>query len=121
MNRSIPLIYLLPLVVVVGFCACTSTKEWLATGGDKESGLVRISYQYSQVHKAEVSDAQAMTLAESRCSSWGYKRAEPVAGLVRECSDMQDGACESWKVTREFQCSSGDKDGDASYATRLSR
>jgi YecR-like lipoprotein len=121
MNRSIQRLILLPATLVMGLSACVSTQQGLHTGGDKDAGLVRVSYQYSQFHQPKVDDAQTMTLAENRCSAWGYQRAEPVAGLVRECSNMEGGNCDLWTVTREFQCSSGAKDGNASYATRLSR
>jgi hypothetical protein len=117
MNLSIPRLVLLPVLLVVSLSACVSAKQWTSTGGNKDSGLVRISYQYAEFHQPDLSEAQAMELAANRCEAWGYKRAEPVAGLVRECSSMDGGNCELWTVTREFQCASG----DSSYSARLSK
>ncbi|MEJ0087360.1 MAG: YecR family lipoprotein [Pseudomonadota bacterium] len=115
MPRSI----LVPAMLGLALTGCVSTKQWTATGGNKEAGLVRVSYQYSETHQPDLSDLQATALAENRCEAWGFKRADPVAGLVRECSSREAGNCQLWTVTREFQCSSGD--GDASYATHLSK
>jgi hypothetical protein len=119
MNRLIQRLILTPVVLVLGLGACVSTRHWSPSGGSKEAGLVRVSYQYPEFHQPDLSDVQAMVLAENRCEAWGYKRAEPVAGLVRECSNMDAGNCNLWTVTREFQCR-GDGE-DASYAARLSR
>jgi hypothetical protein len=117
MNPSIPRLVVLPVLLVLSLSACVSAKQWTSTGGNKESGLVRVSYQYAEFHQPDLSEAQAMELAANRCEAWGYKRAEPVAGLVRECSNMDGGNCDLWTVTREFQCANG----DSSYAARLSK
>lgn len=119
MNRSSRRFALVSTLMVLALTGCVGTKQWTATGGDKEAGLVRVSYQYPEFHQPDVSDAQAMVLAENRCEAWGYQRAEPVAGLVRECSNMEAGNCDLWTVTREFQC--GGEEGDASYTARLSK
>jgi hypothetical protein len=119
MSRTIQRLILIPTLLVLGLSACVSTRQWTASGGNKEAGLVRVSYQYTEFHQPDVSDVQAMVLAENRCEAWGYPRAEPVAGLVRECSNAEAGHCDLWTVTREFQCSAGE--GDVSYAARLSR
>jgi hypothetical protein len=119
MSRSIFRLILVPTILVLGLSACVGARQWTATGGNKEAGLVRVSYQYSEFHQPDLSDVQARGLAENRCASWGFKRAEPVAGLVRECSNMEAGNCDLWTVTREFQCSTDD--GEVSYAARLSK
>jgi YecR-like lipoprotein len=119
MNRSILRLILVPATFALALAGCVSTKQWTSTGGDKEAGLVRMSYQYPEFQQPDISDDQATVLAASRCEAWGYERAEPVAGLVRECSNMEAGNCDLWTVTREFQCSG--HYGDASVAARLSR
>ena len=119
MNRCTQRLILVPTFLVLALSGCVSTQHWSATGGNKEAGLVRVSYQYPEFHQPDVSDVQAMALAENRCEAWGYQRAEPVPGVVRECSNMDAGNCDLWTVTREFQCR-GDAE-DASYAARLSR
>jgi len=118
-QRRMLRLILLPGALVLALSACVGTRQWSTAGGSREAGLVRLSYQYPEFHQPEVNDAQAVELAENRCAAWGYQRAEPVAGLVRECSNMDAGNCDLWTVTREFQCSGND--GDESYAVRLSR
>ena len=82
MSRSLHRLILAPTILALGLSACVGTRQWTPTGGNRETGLVRVSYQYPEFHQPDVSDVQAMVLAENRCEAWGYKRAEPVAGLV---------------------------------------
>lgn len=119
MNHPAYRMMLVPALLVLALTGCVGARQWTSTGGDKEAGLVRVSYQYPEFHQPDVSDAQAMALAENRCEAWGYPRAEPVAGLVRECSNMEAGNCDLWTVTRVFQC--GGDEGDASYTARLAK
>ena len=117
MDRTRPQRFLLPLLTLVVLTGCASTQKWSPSGGNREQGLVRLSYEYPEYRQPSVSDAQAEALALNRCNSWGYKKVEPIAGQVRQCSNMDDGNCNLWTVTREFQC----KDNTGSYASRLSR
>ena len=118
MNRSLPrLKVLVSVLCLLGLGACASTQKWSAAGGDRQQGVVRLSYEYPEYHQPEVSDSQAAALALNRCNSWGFKRVEPIAGQVRECANKDDGNCNLWTVTREYQC----KDGTGAYASRLSR
>jgi hypothetical protein len=116
MNRYARRLAFVPILLILGLTGCVGARQWTSTGGDRETGLVRVSYQYPEFRQPDVSDVQARELAENRCAAWGYARAEPVAGLVRECSNTEAGNCDLWMVTREFQCS-----GDASCAARLSK
>jgi YecR-like lipoprotein len=97
--------------------ACASTQKWSSAGGNREDGVVRVAYEYPEFQQPEVSDAQAQKVALGRCNSWGYRSAEPKAGQVRQCANMDKGNCDLWTVTREFQCGNG----ESSYAARLSR
>ena len=108
---------LIPALLMLALTACASTQKWASAGGDREAGVVRLSYEYAEFHQPEMSDAEAAQLALDRCNAWGYRQAEPIAGQVRQCANMDDGNCNLWSVTREYQC----KDGGASYASRLSR
>jgi hypothetical protein len=101
---------LIPSLLILGLTACASTKQWSASGGDRQDGVVRLSYEYPEFHQPTVSDVQAEQLAENRCHTWGYTHAEPIGGQIRQCSTTTDGNCVLWKVTREYQC------GDASMA-----
>lgn len=118
MSRSLPALKILILsLLTLELGACASTQQWSAAGGDREHGLVRLSYQYPEFHQPTMSDAQATAMALSRCNSWGYRQVEPIDGQVRQCANVDDGNCNLWTVTREFQCSGS----TASYASRLSR
>ena len=105
-------------LLFVGLGACATAEKWSAAGGNRDAGVVRLSYDYPEFHQPEMSEAEARKLALSRCNAWGYRHAEPIEGQIRQCSNMDDGNCNLWTVTREFQCKGGD---GASVVSRLSR
>ena len=108
---------LITSLLILALGACATTDKWAAAGGDREAGVVRLSYEYAEFRQPEMSDAEAEGLALNRCNAWGYREAEPIAGQIRQCANMDDGNCNLWSVTREYQC----KNDEASYASRLSR
>jgi hypothetical protein len=116
-HRTKSLSLLLPLLTLAAISGCASTQKWSPSGGSREQGVVRLSYEYPEYRQPSVSDSQADALALNRCNAWGYKKVEPIAGQVRQCANMDDGNCNLWTVTREYQC----KDATATYASRLSR
>ena len=61
-------------------------------------------------------DARTIPLSHD----WGYSSAEAKAGQIRQCANMDDGNCDLWSVTREFQCTGG-KSGEGAFVSRLSR
>jgi hypothetical protein len=103
-------------VLLLNLAGCATSKQWAVSGGDREEGVVRISYEYPEFHQPELSDEQAMKIATSRCNGWGFDDAEPIAGQIRQCSNMEGSNCDLWKVTREYQCVE-----DASFAAHLSK
>jgi len=117
MGRSTTRLGISSLVLLLGLAGCASTRQWSPSGGDREQGVVRLSYEYPEYRQPEVSDAQAEALALNRCNSWGYELAEPIAGAIRQCANVEDGNCNLWTVTREFQC----RNDPGQYASRLSR
>jgi hypothetical protein len=108
---------LLTALSLLSLAACATNQKWSASGGNREDGVVRLSYEYAEFHQPDMSDAEAQAIALNRCNSWGYKQVEPIAGQVRQCSNMEGANCNLWTVTREFQC----KGGEGAYASRLSR
>jgi hypothetical protein len=118
MSRAVPLLqFLLLLSLLLSLAGCASTRGWAPSGGDRERGVVRLSYEYPEFHQPEVSDSQAAALALNRCYAWGFRKAELIKGQIRQCANVDDGNCNLWTVTREYQCT----DGQGRYAGRLSR
>jgi len=112
--KPIPTVLVFTLLALTG---CASTEKWASAGGNRQDGVVRLSYEFAESRQPEMSDTEAEALALNRCNAWGYQVAEPIAGQVRRCANMEEGNCNLWTVTREYQC----KDGEVSYASRLSR
>jgi hypothetical protein len=90
--------------LLLSLAACATTSQWAVSGGDRSDGVVRISYEYPEFQQPDVSDAQAMKIALGRCEGWGFDDAEPIAGQIRQCSNMDGSNCNLWTVTREYQC-----------------
>ncbi len=97
---------LIALVLLsAAFAGCASNRHWTENQSNRELAVVRVSYEFPEFHEPVLSDDQASKLALSRCEGWGFDQAEPIAGQLRQCSNMDNGDCDLWKVTREFQCS----------------
>jgi hypothetical protein len=96
--------FLAAAAVLLSLAACATSQKWAVSGGDRTDGVVRISYEYPEFQQPEVSDEQAMKIALQRCEGWGYRGAEPIAGQLRQCSNMEGANCNLWTVTREYQC-----------------
>ena len=115
--NTLPLKLLMLSGLFLGLGACATPEKWTPSGGSRETGVVRVSYEYPEFQQPDVSDAQAAQLALNRCNAWGYRQAQPIAGQIRQCANMDKGNCDLWSVTREFQCTNG----DSGYAARLTR
>lgn len=92
------------LGLLVALAGCATSKQWSVSDTEKDEGLVRVSYEFPEAREPVVSEKAAQELADHRCEGWGYDDAEPIAGQLRQCSDMDDGSCNLWTVTREYQC-----------------
>jgi hypothetical protein len=108
---------ILLVLLALSLAACATTDKWAAAGGNREQGVVRIAYEYPEFEQPAMSESEADKLALNRCNAWGYEKMEPIAGQIRQCANMDDGNCNLWSVTREYQCKTT---GDG-YAARLSR
>ena len=111
--RTLPI---LAIAVLANLAGCATTQQWGVTGGDREHGVVRVSYDYAEFHQPAVNDEQAMKIALGRCNGWGYDDAEPIEGQLRQCSNMSGSNCDLWTVTREYQCTD-----ETSFARNLSK
>ncbi len=84
---------------------CATTKDWAATGGSRADGVVRLSYEVSEMESAQVSESQAIEVSSRRCKVWGYSGAEAFGGVTRNCNQRGGfGGCSRWVVTKEYQC-----------------
>jgi hypothetical protein len=104
------------LVSLSTLAGCATGRQWSVSGGDREAGLVRISYEYPEFKEPKLSDQQAAELAASRCDFWGFDDVEPIAGQIRQCSNKEGDDCELWRVTREYQCTK-----DVAYVSKLAK
>lgn len=95
--------------------ACASAKIWQATGGSRSDGVVRLSYQYGLFERPQLSD-DGTSLAVQRCRVWGYSGAEAFGGVTEACNNSGPDGCNSWLVTKEFQCTG---QGNGGYAEIL--
>jgi hypothetical protein len=92
------------LLLATSFAGCATSQHWAVSAAERDEGLVRVSYEFPEDRDPALSDAAATRLALQRCAGWGYDDAEPIAGQLRQCSNMDRGNCDLWKVTREYQC-----------------
>ena len=92
------------LLIAVGPIGCATPKEWVATGGSRADGTVRLSYDFGAFEAPQVNNQQGLDIARSRCLAWGYQNTEAFGGERRACNNMTSSGCTSWIVTREYQC-----------------
>ncbi len=93
------------ILTVLILASCTTVKDWSATGGSRSDGTVKLSYEYGEFEKPQLSEQQASDLASQRCKTWGYSGAEAFGGSTSLCSRGGGLAgCSQWIVTKEYQC-----------------
>jgi len=92
------------LLIAVGLTGCATQKEWVATGGSRADGTVRLSYDYGAFEVPQVDNQQGLDIARSRCIAWRYQDAEAFGGERRACNNMTSSGCMGWIITREYQC-----------------
>lgn len=94
------------LAIAVLLTGCATAKNWSATGGSRADGVVRLSYEVGAFEKPMLNESEAVSLATSRCQTWGYSGAEAFGGVTRVCNMPGGGfgGCQGWLITKEFQC-----------------
>lgn len=115
------LLLIAAVALFMNLAGCATSKQWSVSGADRKSGVVRVSYEYPEFKEPTLSDSQAAELAANRCDLWGYDAAQPIAGQVRQCSNMDGNNCDLWRVTREFQCVKGAAEGFAGLSGQPAR
>lgn len=85
--------------------ACATHADWLVTKASRSDGVVALSYERNEFQRPDMSEQQAVELAEQKCKNWGYKGAEPLGSQSTECLSRRGfGNCGSRRITVEFQC-----------------
>ena len=102
MRVAIIIVFALGATMLLASCA--TTKQYGATGGSRADGTVKLSYQYGEFEKPIVDPQQALTLARSKCSAWGYIDAEPFGTEIITCAESNAYGCVQHIVTGEYQC-----------------
>ncbi len=84
---------------------CSTTKEYVATGGSRADGTVDLSYEYVMFESPVENVQQGTTVASSTCAGWGYSASQPFGGETQRCEAVNGyGSCIRWLVTRRYQC-----------------
>ena len=93
------------LCAVVMLMGCTSHKVLQATGGSRADATIDLSYSYGIFEKPVVDWESALMTAEQRCTSWGYRTAQPFGGQMSYCQAYNTyGNCLRYLVTVTYQC-----------------
>ena len=101
------LLILAAAALLLALGGCATTPHWGVSGGDREHGVVRVSYEYPEFHQPALTEEQAMQTAVNRCNGWGYDDAEPIdeadrvtlpfgdetsQDLSMDCGEVEDAA-----------------------------
>ena len=90
-------------------CATAVHKDWVAVGGSKSDGIVKLAYETGAFEKPILNGSQAISEAKARCIAWGYKDVEPFSGSLRQCNQFDPYlGCIRSTTTKEFQCLNSD-------------
>ncbi len=83
---------------------CAVQKQLIPTGGSRADGTVKLSFEYGLFESPQLDPRQGLSAAQQRCSSWGYKNAEPFGGSTKICIQSTRSDCVRWLVSVEYQC-----------------
>jgi len=96
---------LIAVTCLAMLASCGVNKEWIATGGSRVDGTVKLSFEYTVFENSRIDVEQGVSVAAQRCEEWGYTGAEPFGGVDRKCEQVDGhGKCIEWMVIAEYQC-----------------
>lgn len=91
--------------LLVSLSACSTHKNFYATGGSRADGVIDVAYDFNSLETPVVDNNQAYTIATSKCALWGYADAEPFGGKTQTCQARRGfGECSAWQVSIKYQC-----------------
>jgi len=91
-------------LTALALTGCATPKQWEATGGSKNDGVVQVSYELGQFESGQTSAAQGLTVASERCNTWGYKHAEVTGSEKNICRTMGQYNCLQTTITQDYLC-----------------
>jgi hypothetical protein len=84
---------------------CAVKKDFYATGGSRADGTVDMAYDFAQFEQPVVNPSQAQSIAQQKCSVWGYREAEAFGGKTTNCNQRDGwGNCVAGQVVIKYQC-----------------
>lgn len=96
------------LIVSVSLLSgCATPKQWVAVGGSRSDGTVKLAFEYGLFEKPELQPGQGTRLATQKCGAWGYSGAESFGSTTSQCVAWNNSGCLRWRIFAEFQCTSG--------------
>ena len=109
---------LLTIIATVVLSACqTANPNWVAVGGSRADGTVKIAYEQPEMSQASPSMDAGKRLAAQRCQRWGYQDAEAFGGATRRCIRSPGfwTNCMTYQITFEYQCIGGQPENMGYY------
>lgn len=102
-------IFLATITTVVLSACQTANPNWVAVGGSRADGTVKIAYEQPEMSQASPSMDAGKRLAAQRCQRWGYQDAEAFGGATRRCIRSPGfwTNCMTYQITFEYQCIGG--------------
>lgn len=102
-TTSIPLAAVMLAAALTTGCAVK--KDFYATGGSRADGTVDMAYDFAQFEQPVVNPSQAQSIAQQKCTVWGYREAEAFGGKTTNCNQRDGwGNCVAGQVVIKYQC-----------------
>lgn len=107
MKKAVLTVSIFSMMCLAG---CTGTnpveRDWVATGGSKADGIIRLAIEYGELDKPIVSEEQALKVAVEGCEMWGYTSARAFGGVLTQCTGSIGlwTSCSRYIMTKEYQC-----------------
>lgn len=94
------------IVVIISLTTgCAVKKDFYATGGSRADGTVDMAYDFAQFEQPVVNPSQAQSIAQQKCTVWGYREAEAFGGKTTNCNQRDGwGNCVAGQVVIKYQC-----------------
>lgn len=92
-------------VIMTLSTGCAVKKDFYATGGSRADGTVDMAYDFAQFEQPVVNPSQAQSIAQQKCTVWGYREAEAFGGKTTNCNQRDGwGNCVAGQVVIKYQC-----------------